>query len=39
MTGMLAPLLAIQWEDGVGLALAAVLVVYLVVVLIVPEKF
>ncbi len=36
---MTAPIIAMQWEDGVGLAIAAILVVYLVVVLIVPEKF
>ena len=39
MTGLLAPVLAVQWEDGVGLVLAVLAVVYLVVVLIAPEKF
>ncbi|MBS1837230.1 MAG: potassium-transporting ATPase subunit F [Actinobacteria bacterium] len=34
-----APILAIQWQDGVGLVLAVVAVAYLIVVLIAPEKF
>lgn len=38
MTG-LAPLLAVEWEDGAGLVLAVLAVIYLVVVLIAPEKF
>lgn len=39
MTGVLAPVLAVEWEDGVGLVLAVLAVVYLVVVLIAPERF
>lgn len=39
MTGLLTPVLAVEWEDGVGLVLAVLAVVYLVVVLIAPEKF
>ncbi len=39
MTGLLTPLLAVQWTDAVGLVLAVLLVVYLVIVLIAPEKF
>ena len=39
MSGLLTPLLAVQWTDAVGLVLAVLLVVYLVVVLIAPEKF
>lgn len=32
-------LLAIGWQDGVGLALAVLAIVYLVLVLVYPEKF
>ena len=39
MSGLITPLLAVQWTDAVGLVLAVVLVVYLVIVLITPEKF
>lgn len=43
---MIAPLLAVipsilalQWQDGLGLVLAVLALLYLVVVLIYPEKF
>lgn len=36
---MSAAILAMQWQDATGLVLAVLAVVYLVVVLIVPEKF
>ncbi len=39
MSALVAPLLAVQWEDGVGLVLAVLAVIYLVVVLVAPEKF
>ena len=39
MTALLTPVLAMQWEDGLGLVLALIAVVYLVVVLIAPERF
>ena len=39
MTALLSPVLAMQWEDGLGLVLALIAVVYLVVVLIAPERF
>ncbi len=32
-------ILAVDWQDGVALALAVLAVVYLVIVLILPEKF
>jgi K+-transporting ATPase KdpF subunit len=32
-------MLAVQWQDAVGLAIAVLAVVYLVVVLIFPERF
>lgn len=32
-------MLAVQWQDVVGLALAVLAVVYLIVVLIFPERF
>lgn len=32
-------MLAVQWQDAVGLVLAVLAVVYLVVVLIFPERF
>lgn len=35
----LSPLLAVEWEDGAGLVLAVIAVIYLVLVLIAPEKF
>lgn len=35
----LSPLLAVAFEDGAGLVVAVLAVIYLVVVLIVPEKF
>lgn len=39
MSALLAPILAVQWEDGVGLVLSVLAVIYLVIVLIAPEKF
>lgn len=39
MTALLSPVLAVQWEDGVGLVLSVLAIIYLVVVLIAPEKF
>ncbi|UDY34558.1 potassium-transporting ATPase subunit F [Dermatobacter hominis] len=39
MIALLSPVLAVQWEDGLGLVLALIAVVYLVVVLIAPERF
>jgi hypothetical protein len=32
-------MLAVEWQDVVGLGLAVLAVIYLVVVLVVPEKF
>lgn len=32
-------ILAVEWQDAVGLGLAVLAVIYLVVVLIFPEKF
>ena len=32
-------ILAVEWQDGVGLVLAVLAVVYLVLVLIFPERF
>ncbi len=32
-------ILAVQWQDAVGLTLAVLAVIYLVLVLIFPEKF
>lgn len=32
-------MLAVEWQDAVGLVLAALAVVYLIVVLIFPERF
>jgi K+-transporting ATPase KdpF subunit len=32
-------MLAVQWQDAVGLVLAVIAVVYLVLVLIFPERF
>lgn len=34
-----APVLAVQWQDALGLVLAVLVLVYLAFVLISPEKF
>lgn len=34
-----SPLVAMQWQDGLGLVLAVLAVLYLVFVLINPERF
>jgi len=39
MTDVPSLILAVQWRDGVGLVLAVLAMIYLVVVLINPERF
>lgn len=39
MIALATPVLAMQWQDGIGLFLAILAVIYLVVVLINPERF